>query len=53
MVAHRLSSVSEADRIFVLESGQLAEQGRHEELLAQNGLYAQLYGAQKRGYAKR
>ena len=53
MVAHRLSSVSEADRIFVLESGQLAEQGRHEELLAQNGLYAQLYGAQKRGYANR
>lgn len=50
VVAHRLSSISGADKICVLESGHLAEQGRHDELLQQNGLYAQLYQAQKRGY---
>jgi ABC-type multidrug transport system fused ATPase/permease subunit len=50
VVAHRLSSISDADRIFVLEAGQLVEQGRHEALLAENGLYAQLYKAQKKGY---
>lgn len=50
MVAHRLSSVADADRIFVLEAGQLVEQGRHAELLAGGGLYAQLYQAQKKGY---
>ncbi|QYX56475.1 ABC transporter ATP-binding protein/permease [Roseovarius sp. SCSIO 43702] len=50
VVAHRLSSISDADRIFVLEGGKLVEDGRHDELLAENGLYAQLYKAQKRGY---
>lgn len=50
IVAHRLSSVSDADRIFVLESGQLVEQGRHADLLADNRLYAQLFTAQKQGY---
>lgn len=50
VVAHRLSSVTDADRIFVLESGRLIEDGHHEALLAQNGLYAQLYQAQKKGY---
>ena len=53
VVAHRLSSVSDADRIFVLESGQLAEAGKHDELLQNNGLYAQLYKAQKQGYVGR
>lgn len=50
VVAHRLSSVAEADRIFVLEAGALVEDGRHEELLARDGLYARLYQAQKKGY---
>lgn len=50
IVAHRLSSISDADRIFVLESGQLVEQGQHADLLADNRLYAQLYTAQKQGY---
>ncbi len=50
VVAHRLSSISDAGRIFVLEAGKLVEQGRHEALLEENGLYAQLYKAQKKGY---
>ncbi len=53
VVAHRLSSVADADRIFVLEAGQLVEDGKHEELLENAGLYAQLYKAQKRGYDER
>ena len=50
VVAHRLSSIADADRIFVLESGQLVEDGKHDALLAQDGLYARLYQAQKKGY---
>jgi len=51
VVAHRLSSIADADKIFVLESGQLVEAGQHEALLDQNGLYAQLYKAQKQSYS--
>lgn len=53
VVAHRLSSVADADQIFVLETGKLVEKGKHEELLSQKGLYAQLYQAQKQGYDKK
>lgn len=53
IVAHRLSSIADADRIFVLEAGQLVEAGTHAELLHQDRLYAQLYHAQKQGYDKK
>lgn len=53
IVAHRLSSIADADRIYVLEAGQLVEEGTHAELLHQDRLYAQLYHAQKQGYDKK
>lgn len=46
IIAHRLSTVIEADRILVLEKGRIVEQGGHLALLAHNGLYAQLYARQ-------
>lgn len=46
IVAHRLSTVRNADCIFVIEKGQLVEQGRHDELLARNGIYASLWKLQ-------
>ena len=44
IVAHRLSAVKQADRVYVFEDGQVIEQGSHAELLDQQGLYARLYG---------
>ncbi len=46
IIAHRLRSVQMADLILVLKDGQIVERGKHEELLAGNGLYRQLYGLQ-------
>ncbi|HUS25714.1 MAG TPA: lipid A export permease/ATP-binding protein MsbA [Candidatus Binatia bacterium] len=46
VIAHRLSTVQSADLIVVMQDGQIAESGRHDELLARNGLYAALYRMQ-------
>lgn len=46
IVAHRLSTIKEADRILVMKDGKIIEQGTHESLLEKNGFYAQLYNSQ-------
>lgn len=48
VIAHRLSTIKNADRILVMEKGRLVEDGSHEELMAQEGLYAHLYRIQYR-----
>ncbi len=50
LISHRFSTVRMADRILVLENGQLLEAGSHEELLAKDGRYAELFRLQARGY---
>ena len=49
IVAHRLSTIKEADIILVMKDGNIIEQGNHESLLAQNGFYANLYHSQFEG----
>ena len=46
VIAHRLSTVRDADQILVLEKGKIVERGTHDELVAKNGLYAELYNRQ-------
>jgi len=46
VIAHRLSTVRDADQILVLEKGEIIERGTHDELVAKNGLYAELYNRQ-------
>ena len=48
VIAHRLSTVRDADQILVIEEGRIVERGRHEELVAAGGLYAELYETQFR-----
>ncbi len=49
VIAHRLSTIANADQILVLDEGHLVERGRHEDLLAAEGLYAELYRTLVRG----
>ena len=46
IIAHRLSTIRDADHILVLNHGDIIEQGTHEELLAANGFYTNLYNSQ-------
>ncbi|MCK5246737.1 ATP-binding cassette domain-containing protein, partial [Candidatus Bipolaricaulota bacterium] len=49
VIAHRLSTIRNADKIVVIEDGEIVEQGHHEELLEQRGSYYRLYQSQFRG----
>ncbi len=46
VIAHRLSTIKDSDQILVMKAGNIVEQGTHDELLSENGLYAQLYNSQ-------
>ena len=46
VIAHRLSTIKNADLILVMKDGDIIESGNHEELLAKNGFYAELYNSQ-------
>ena len=50
MISHRMSTCVRSDGILVLQDGRLAEKGAHEELMKQNGVYAELFGVQKEMY---
>ncbi|HEY0706306.1 MAG TPA: ABC transporter ATP-binding protein, partial [Polyangia bacterium] len=50
VISHRFPTVRIADRIIVLEKGEIIESGSHDELVAQQGRYAQLFALQAQGY---
>ena len=49
LIAHRLSTVQNADKIYVLNNGKIVEEGKHEELIEKKGFYYSLIEAQKKG----
>ena len=49
-IAHRLSTIAQMDRLIVLDEGRVVEQGNHEALIAQNGIYAGLWAHQTGGF---
>ncbi|MGR3490417.1 MAG: ABC transporter ATP-binding protein, partial [Shimia sp.] len=51
-IAHRLSTIAQMDRIVVLDAGRIVESGSHDQLLAQNGLYADFWARQSGGFLK-
>jgi len=51
VIAHRLSTVRHADRIVVIHEGRIREVGRHDELIARDGIYRKLYALQMEGVA--
>jgi ATP-binding cassette subfamily B protein len=50
LISHRFSTVRMADRILVLQGGELVDQGTHEELVVRGGLYSELFSLQAAGY---
>lgn len=46
IIAHRLSAVKQADRVYVFEDGHIIEEGSHEQLMQNGELYSRLYGSQ-------
>ena len=48
IISHRLSSISGADNIVVIENGQLAQEGKHDKLIQERGLYKEMWEKQKR-----
>jgi ATP-binding cassette subfamily B protein len=50
LISHRFSSVRSADRIYVLDGGRVVEEGSHDELMAQDRLYAELFTLQAAAY---
>jgi ATP-binding cassette subfamily B protein len=53
LISHRFSSVREADRIYLLDSGRVVEHGTHEQLIAEAGLYTELFTLQAAAYTDR
>ena len=52
IIAHRLSTIMQADIIVVMEKGKIVQQGKHEQLIKQPGLYQKLWNLQRGGYIR-